>query len=198
MTLRELEPRLAPSASPFPEVPSYTFNLAGDRPPLIAALAPGGPRIVWGDVSVFLADPNSRAGVDIEGVRVLLAAAGERVVGESETPAELPPEPGVDPEANRITAAFGLFDGATVGVGIVFDTRPGESVREQQDRLYLPQDVWTALADSGRVDPYSVFVAVGDEVTRARTLPRYVEVQLSGPGPFDPAQVAEDVLGRLE
>jgi hypothetical protein len=189
--LHELEPRLVPS--PFPEVPSYVFYL-GDAPPLIAALAPGGPRIVWGDVSVYLADPSSRLGVNIEGVRVLLAAAGERVLGESETPAE---PAGIDPAANSVTWGFGLFDGATVGVGLVFDTAAGPSEREQQDRLYLPQDLWAAIEATGRIDPYSVYVAMGDEISRARTLPRYVEVQLSGPGAFSAESIAADVLGRL-
>jgi hypothetical protein len=168
-----------------------TLHLAGDG---------GGPRVVRQDAtgaeewSVYVADPDSRLGVNSEAMRLLLAAAGERVLSESEAPAE---PKGVDPAANGISRGFGLFDSATIGVGILFDVPPADTTAGRQTRAFLPQDVWTEIADRGGVDPYSLFVAVGDEVSRARQLPRYIEVQLIGPGPWDLAGVVDEVMGKL-
>lgn len=141
--------------------------------------------------------------MNVDAVRLLAGAAGERVVSESETPATPPATPEYDPAANSSTWAFGLLDAGTrIAVGLVYDTPPGPTTREQQDRAYMPQDVWTALESTGRVDVWGVYVAQGGHLTRAREVGHrggvYVEVRLSGPGPFDPAGVADEVLSQLE
>lgn len=194
-TLHELETRLAPSASPFPEVPSYEFRLA-DAPPVWCALAPGGPRVVQGDESYYVADPESRGGVYVGGVRWLLGLRGERIVAESETPAQ-PHD--IDPAANSIDGAGGVLRQTTglyavdagptpYGVGLVFDSPPTDE-RDRYDRALLAREVWTAL---GRWD---VFVATGKPISQARGLETYVEVRVSAP--YDADAIAADIAERL-
>lgn len=82
-TLHELEPRLAPSVSPFPEVSAHVYELNGSRT-LYTADAPGGPRVVLHEndteiFSVFVADPESRAGVNPDAIERIITALGAKI-----------------------------------------------------------------------------------------------------------------------
>lgn len=201
ITLTQLEPRLAPSAgfADAPGVPVTVLYLA-DGDTLVCAGVGGGPRVelrdgqgvpVW---SVFVADPTTRRGVNPEAFRLLLAAGADVV-----QVVEVPPQPkGIDPAANTVTKSFGLLDAFTrIGVGLVFATPPDGGTQDLQARIYLPQDVWTALAESGQVvDPYSVYVAIGDDLSKARDLPTYVDIELGSE--WDVADIVNTVLGRLK
>lgn len=179
--LIELDARLLPSAPPFPDAPGipYTVAYLRDGGLIAAAGDGGGPRVVRQDAagnetwSVYVADPDTRQGVPAESFRLLLAAGADvlQVAGVTPAPADL------DPAANGVTSHYGLADEFTrLGVGLVFREPPASL----SDRLWLPQDVYTILDDD------TVYVAVGDDVAVARTLPRYVEIVADG---LTPAQI---------
>jgi hypothetical protein len=206
-TLTELEPRLTPSGSPFPEVPSTVLYLAaGDT--LHCAGDGGGPRVVRQDAagnevwSVFVADPLTRVGVNVDAVKLLIEASGERVVGETFTPAEPPTPPGADPLANSVDGFSGWprderFDRVTFqlvdfgptpyAVAISFDTAPAPGER----RDLLPGQVADELYKRG-IDPQQFYIAVGSD--RSRIDPGSVRIGVELSGPFDPAAVAERVI----
>ncbi len=175
-------------------------DLDGDGTPeiVVGTGFGGGPRV---DIlrladgahldSVWVGDPSSRSGVDA-GAIVGLLAPKSAVVGISDP---VPPA-GVDPGANAINGGYGLLDEwTTTGVGLVFQTTVGPTTEDLQARLYMPQDVWTILADSGKIDPYSVYVGIGSDITKIRKLPNYIEVQVSEP--LDPSAIANQVLSKL-
>lgn len=201
-TLTILEPRLVP-ASPFPDAPHVPYHLRNlPHGELIAAAGDGGgPRLVRLDAtgeqvwSVYVADPDTRRGVNPEAVDLLLSAGGVQVLS---TATVQPVPAGVDVAANLVGRGFGLPDEATIAVGLVYSMPPGDSVQEQQARLFASQDTWTALADSGQIDPYAVYVAAGADLSVARAIGerggRYIEVRADG---LDPETIASEVMGRL-
>lgn len=197
MTLHELEPRLTPSPNPFAAegVPAQIYTLANGSE-VAAAGDGGGPRVVGPGFSVYVADPDSRHGVDWGGLRAVLDAAASPVVSVQ----EVPPQPvGIDSAANSIDGTGGVLRqtiglyatdaGPTpYGVGLVFDSPPTDE-RDRYDRALLAREVWTAL---GRWD---VFVATGAPINQARGLATYVEVRVSAP--YDADAIAADIAGRL-